>query len=71
MTGCMVDDDPHAARNQASPRLVKSTSRMVPFLTAVARSLAMSRIKVSQLGVCREYVGTSLTLRRYIEQHQN
>jgi tripartite-type tricarboxylate transporter receptor subunit TctC len=23
------------------------------------------------LGVCREYVGTSLTLRRYIEQHQN
>ena len=26
----------------------------------------------SQLGVCREYVSTSLTLRwRYIEQHQN
>src|SRR5450755_3880227 len=29
------------------------------------------QILISSLGVCREYVGTSLTLRRYIEQHQN
>jgi plasmid stability protein len=35
------------------------------------RKPVSAQIDTAHLGVCREYVGTSLTLRRYIEQHQN
>jgi hypothetical protein len=54
-----------------SAKHVAALERLSGDADFLAKILPERRIDQFSLGVCREYVGTSLTLRRYIEQHQN